>query len=127
MKLTAYGKDLRAELAAGDASKDEHIEANAEARIASHIAGTNVAPPKPWATRRTEILYAERDNEEALDWLAGKAKIAETNAGKKLVADAAPQIDAADKEVFEAVQQLYEKFLPYWQSKRKLLNHSIGT
>ena len=127
VRLTALVKDLRAELAAGDAARDENIELNAEARIASVISGTDAAPPKPWATRRTEIRYAERDIEEALDHLAVKAKAAEKEAGRKMVADAAKQILASDTEVFSAVQNLFEVYLPNWQAKRKLLNHSIGT
>jgi hypothetical protein len=130
-KINAKVKDLCTECDAIDASiaaNEDMKDPNPEARIAALADGRD-APPTvpPPSARRLEILYDLRDCNEALDYLAGKDKIFKTEAGRRMVEDARPQIVAAEKELFELLTKIHEKYLPYWQAMRSLLSNSIGT
>jgi hypothetical protein len=73
-KLEARAKNLQANRVAVDASiaNEGDSDPNPEARIAALAAGRDVPPPPvPLLARRLEIMTAQRDCDEALDYLAG--------------------------------------------------------
>jgi hypothetical protein len=129
-KLNANGKALRAKRDALTARIDKGetpTGPDIKARIASLIDGKPVAEVASLEAQRLEVLYAIRDNEDALDYLAGKEKTFRAEAGRKMVLDQKTQIVAAEKAIFEKFGELYQTFVPVWQAKRELLNNSIGT
>jgi hypothetical protein len=129
-KLTANGKQLFAKRDALTAAIDKGGKAagpDLKTRIANLIDGKPAAPVASLEAQRLEVLYAIRDNEEALDYLAVKEKAFRAEAGQKMVEAAKPQIVAAEKEIYDAVQTLFNAFLPYWTAKRSLLGNSITT
>jgi hypothetical protein len=130
VKLTANGKQLFAKRDAFTAAIDKGEKAtgpNIKTRIANLIDGKPVAEVASLEAQRLEVLYAIRDNEEALDWVAVQIKKVEDIAGAKMVEAAKTQIVASEKEIYDAVQTLFDRFLTYWTAKRQLLNNSVTT
>jgi hypothetical protein len=129
-KLNANGKTQRAKRDALTARIDKGETAsgpNITSRIANLIEGKPVGEVASLEAQRLEILYGIRDNEDALDYLAGKEKTFRTVAGAKMVEAAKTQIVASEKEIYDAVQTLFNAFLPYWHAKRHLLNNGHPT
>jgi hypothetical protein len=44
-----------------------------------------------------------------------------------MLESARPQIEAAEKEIFETFLKFHTQFLPYWETKRALHGNSIRT
>ena len=127
-KLKATAKDLYAQRDAIFAAiaKGENPDPNPEARLVALAEGRSAPPPTTLSARRLEILYAIKDSDSAQDYLAEKLNSAEKAAEKKMVEEAKPQIVAAEKAVYDAVQTLFAAFLPYWAAERHLLGNGIS-
>jgi hypothetical protein len=113
-KLETVKKSLYAESAAVKAAieNNENPDPNPAARIETLIAtGTNTPPPKTFAERDIELQYSIRDVEEALDFMAGKKKLANYGAGKRLADWLKPQADAAEKDLVEKGVAFHEAHL----------------
>ena len=127
-ELAATGKRRQIELAELDAAIAEQGNPNStpEDTIQNLIAGIEVPRPPPLSERRTALQYVIRDIEQALDYLAGKERQININAGARLAKDIKPQHDAAEKELVDALLIAHQKHLLYWNAKRHLLNNGIG-
>jgi hypothetical protein len=123
------GKALRAQRDAFQKSmaNDESTDSNLASRLTDLIAGRKPAMPTPWDVRLREVQIKLRDNDDDLDFLAGKAKAFEIEAERKMLDDARPQIVAAERELFETFLKFYNQYLPYWQAGRHLRGNSIRT
>jgi len=127
-ELAAAGKRRQAELAEVDIAiaKQGDVDPNPADQIQNLIAGIEVPRPQPLSAKRTELQYIIRDIEQALDFMAGKERQANINAGARLAKDIKPQHDIAAKELADALLVAHEKHLVYWQAKRNLINGAIG-
>jgi hypothetical protein len=74
-----------------------------------------------------EIQIARRDVEQARDYLAGKMRKANYDAGARKAKHDKPATEAAEKLVAEKFLAFYEAFLASWKMQRNLLNAGIGT
>jgi hypothetical protein len=128
-ELNAKGKALRAKRDSINKSiaNDESSDPNLKTRLSDLISGRSPTPPTPWDVQLHAVKVEIRDNDDDLDFLAGKAKAFEIEAEKKMLEDARPQIVAAEKAQWDAFVLLYETFVPVWQAKRALHGSSIRT
>jgi hypothetical protein len=128
-ELNPNGKTLRAkrDKIQKSIANDESDDPNLKTRLADIIAGRSPTPPTPWDVRLREVQIEIRTNEDNLDFLAGKEKIFAIEAQKKMLDDSRPQIVAAEKAMFDAFANLYDKFVPVWNAKRHLHGNGIGT
>jgi hypothetical protein len=128
-ELNAKGKTLRVKRDAINKSiaNDESDDPNLKTRLADIIAGRSPMPPTPWDVRLREVQIEIRTNEDDLDFLEGKSKFFEIEAQKKMLDDSRPQIVAAEKAMWAAFENLYDKFVPVWQAKVSLHGNSIRT
>lgn len=129
VEKNANGKTLRTERDKIQKSiiAEESNDPNLATRLADLIAGRKPTVPTPFDVRLREVQIKIRDNDDDLDFLAGKDKAFEIEAQKLMLEDAAPQITAAEKALWDAFVNLYDKFLPVWVAKRELHNNSIRT
>jgi hypothetical protein len=125
----ATGKTLRAERDAIQRSmaNEESTDPNLASRLTDLIAGRKPAVPTPWDVRLREVQIKIRDNDDDIDFLAGKAKAFEIEAERKMLEDTRPEIVTAERAMWDAFVNLYDKFLPVWQAKRHLHGNSIRT
>ncbi len=126
--LEATGKRLRRDLAVIDASiaAGENADPNPEQRLDALVKGITLATPRSWADRRIELLYANRDVEQARDYLADKIRVANLAAGERLAKHNKPATDAAEKLVAEKFLGFYDAYHASWKMRRTLLNDGIG-
>jgi hypothetical protein len=126
--LKAAAKRRQIELAEVDAAIDNRASTDPvpEKQIQNLIDGIEVQRPPPLSAKRTAIQYIIRDIEQALDFMAGKERQLNINAGARLAKDIKPQHDIAAKELADALVIAHDKHLAYWQTKRALINGAIG-
>jgi hypothetical protein len=124
-ELNAKGKTLRAKRESTNRSiaNEESNDPNLKSRLSDLIAGRSPAPPTPWDVRLREVEIEIRDNEDDIEFLSGKDRIFEIEAQKRMLDEASPQIVAAEKAMWDAFVNLYEKHLPVWPPARQLDSH----
>jgi hypothetical protein len=126
--LVAAGKRCEADLKAIDASiaNNDATYPNREDQIETILAGEEVKRPEPLSTQRITIQHRIHDIEQALDFIAGKVRQVNYEAGARLAKDIKAEHDVAENELTTAMVVVYEKHLAYWKDKRSLLNKGIG-
>jgi hypothetical protein len=119
---------LRSDLVTVDAAiaNDTNPDPDPDSRLANLIAGNSVVPVKSWSEQRLDLQRAMRDVENALDFMAGKKRAVEYQAGARLAHSIKAQHDAAEKTMVDALVVAHERHFLYWQAKRHLLNNGIG-
>lgn len=108
-------------------NRNETSDVAPELRVTALAEGRSLPVPATLEAQLYEVQVRIRDKNDALDYLAGKAKLLEIEAQKRMLDDARPQIVAAEKEIFETFTKLYNQYLNYWQSRQTLRGNSIRT
>jgi hypothetical protein len=107
--------------------RNENSDVAPELRIKALAEGRSLPVPATLEARFHEVQVKIRSKNDALDYLADKAKLFEIEAQKKMLDDARPQIVATEKEIFETYSKLFNQVLPYWQARCHLHGNSIRT
>lgn len=107
--------------------RNEDSDVAPELRIKAHAEGRTLPVPATLEAQLYEKKVVIRDKNDALDYLADKAKAFEYEAGRKMVEAAKPQIVAAEKEIYGTVQTLFDQYSAFWTAKRQLINNGVPT
>jgi hypothetical protein len=127
-RLKAEATELHAKnnaFNAAFASGENPAESDRATRIAQYVDGKRVRVPS-FKEQQIENLREIRLNDEALDFVAVKVNDGKRVARRKMVQEAKPQIVAAEKKIYDAVQTLFDAFLPYWTAERQLRGNGIS-
>jgi hypothetical protein len=125
-KLEATNLRLDAEIAAKTIAQNNGENKERESYINELIEGKDASPPKTSAAQVNELRQQKLGVEQALDVLARKDSLAETEAKKRLCRDLEAQSYSLGKQQAESLAAAHKIHVEYFKIKRHLLGNSIG-
>jgi hypothetical protein len=124
--LKATDKRIDAEIAFLIAARDNGENLDHEQYINALVDGDTIAPPKTYTAQLEELKRQKWNINEALDVLAGKERLAQTEIHRRYCADLKKESDLQTKQLVDSVVLTHKLFVDYFKTKRHLIGNSIG-